>query len=88
MRAALGDALQAVNNDHAATGRTLKDQFFPKLDPAVWDLAWNAATASYPSTLVFPRTAYDYWIANDPAGADSYKDVDYKQATYDPAQAS
>jgi len=88
LRAGLQDALNAINGNHAAIGNTLKETYFPKLDQTVWDLAWNAATASYPSNLVFPRAAYQYWIENDPQGSDSFKNVDYKQAVYDPAQAS
>jgi NitT/TauT family transport system substrate-binding protein len=86
-RAAMQDALNDVRNDHAATGRMLYKTYFPKLNPVVWDIVWNNATAAYPSTFVFPRAAFDYWVANDPKGADSYKNVDYKNVTYGPAQA-
>jgi NitT/TauT family transport system substrate-binding protein len=86
-RAALQDALQAVNGDHGATGRVIHDVWFPKLNPVVWDLAWNGATRSYPRDLAFTRAAYDYWIANDPKGAASYRDVDYAKVTYAAAQA-
>ena len=86
-RAGLQAALKAIDTDHAATGRTLHDTFFPKLNPEVWNLAWNGATKSYPPNLAFTRAAYDYWIANDPKGAASYKDVDYAKITYAPAQS-
>jgi len=85
-RAGLQEALRAVNGDHAATGAILHDTYFPKLDPAVWDLAWNGATRSYPADLAFSRASWDYWIANDPKGAASFKDVDYAAVTYAPAQ--
>lgn len=85
-RAGLQAALQTINTDHAATGRALHDAYFPKLNPDVWNLAWNGATKSYPANLAFSRAAYDYWIANDPKGADSYKDIDYARITYVPAQ--
>ena len=84
--AALTEALDAVRNDHAETGRLLKAAYFQNLDQGVWDLAWNAATAAYPATLGFPRQAYEYWIENDPKGAESYRNVDYRQITYGPAQ--
>jgi NitT/TauT family transport system substrate-binding protein len=87
LRAALNDALRTVRKDHAAVGSALHDTYFMKLDPAVWELAWNAATESYPSSLAFTRAAYDYWTANDPKGADSYKNTDYAKVTYAPAQA-
>ncbi len=86
LRAALSDALAAVRNEHAATGRTLHGTYFPKLDPAVWATAWDGASAAYPASLAFTRQAFDYWIANDPKGADSYKDVDYTRITYAAAQ--
>ena len=85
-RAGLQEALRAVNGDHAATGAMLHDTYFPKLDPAVWELAWNGATRSYPADLAFSRASWDYWIANDPKGAASFKDVDYAAVTYAPAQ--
>lgn len=88
LRAALTDALRNVQDDHAATGQTLRAKNFPELDPAVWDLAWKTATVGYPSSLAFPRAAYDYWTANDPKGPGSYKGVDYTKVTYAPAQSS
>jgi hypothetical protein len=36
--------------------------------------------------LAFTREAYEYWTANDPKGADSYRNVDYTQVTYAAAQ--
>ena len=87
LRAALADALRAVNEDHAATGAILRPAYFPKLDQKVWDLAWNSATKSYPTSLVYSRAAFDYWVQNDSKGDDSYKGVDYAKVTYGPAQA-
>jgi NitT/TauT family transport system substrate-binding protein len=86
LRSALADALNEVRSDHAATGVTLHSKYFASLDPTVWATAWNNTTAAYPSGLAFTREAYDYWIANDPKGADSYRNVDYTQVTYAPAQ--
>ena len=86
LRAALADALRAVRDNHGATGRMLREKYFPSLDPDVWATAWNSATAAYPASLAFTREAYDYWIANDAKGPDSYKNVDYAQVTYAPAQ--
>ena len=88
LRSALTDALSAVHDDHAATGRILHEKYFPKIDPAVWEVAWNASTAGYPSTLAFTREAYQYWIDNDPKGPESYQHVNYEEVTYAPAQAS
>jgi NitT/TauT family transport system substrate-binding protein len=87
LRAALTDALNALGKDHAATGRVLYDAYFRKLNPAVWDLAWGTASAAYSPGLKFTRRAYDYWIANDPKGPDSYKNVDYNRIVYAPAQS-
>ena len=87
IRAALSDALVAVREDHTATGQLLKEKYFGKLDPAVWDLVWGGATAAYPPTLGFTRAAYDFWVANDPKGAENYRAVDYTKLTYGPAQA-
>jgi NitT/TauT family transport system substrate-binding protein len=85
--AALSGALNAVRNEHTATGQLLKEAYFQKLDPAVWDMVWNAATLAYPPNLMFPRAAYDYWIANDPKGADSFRNLNYQQIVYAPAQS-
>jgi len=85
--AALQDALNAIHTDRTATGQALKANFFQKLDPELWAMVWNGATAAYPANLAFTRRAFDYWVANDPKGADSYKNVDYKQITYGPAQS-
>lgn len=87
LRAALADALAAVRMDHAAIGHTLHDKYFPKLDADVWAEAWNGATTAYPDSLAFTRQAYEYWIANDPKGADSYKNVDYARITDVAAQS-
>jgi NitT/TauT family transport system substrate-binding protein len=86
LRDALTDALQAINQDHAATGALLQHAYFQKLDPKVWELAWGATTSSYPTTLAFSHAAFDYWAQNDPKGAATYKDVDYTKVTYAPAQ--
>jgi sulfonate transport system substrate-binding protein len=85
--AALKDALNAVRNDHAATGRTLKAQYFQKFDPELWDMVWGGSAGGYPPSLTFTKEAFDFWIANDPKGAASYKNVDYKKVVYGPAQS-
>jgi len=76
-RASLVDALMAINEDHAATGKVLQEKYFQKFDPALWDVVWGGATAAFPSDLVFGRQAFQFWITIDPKGAESYKDVDY-----------
>lgn len=86
LRAALTDALHTVRGDHTATGATLHSTYFSRLDPTVWAEAWDGAAKAYPSNLAFTREAYDYWTANDPKGADSYRNVDYTQVTYAAAQ--
>ena len=88
LRAALTDALNTVRTDHADIGPKLREGYFPKLDPAVWDTAWDAATDAYPPNLAFTRAAYDYWISNDPKGPASYDDVNYEEVTYAAAQTS
>jgi NitT/TauT family transport system substrate-binding protein len=87
LRAALTDALGAVQNERDVTGQKLHKMYFAELEGGVWEKAWNATTTAYPANLSFPRQAYDYWIANDPKGAESYKHVDYAQITYDRAQS-
>ena len=87
LRAAFGEALTAIRDNHAQTGRILQAAYFPKLDPAVWDLAWGGATAAYPANLTFTKAAFDYWIASDAKGAGSFKNVDYTKVVYGPAQA-
>jgi NitT/TauT family transport system substrate-binding protein len=85
-RAAIDDALNALNNDRGPTGQLLYDKYLNKLDRGVWDMVWNGAKAAYPARLSFPRAAYDFWIGVDPKGADSYKGIDYRKITYGPAQ--
>ena len=87
-RAAMSDLLKALHDDRAATGEALKTQYFNKMDPAVWDMAWNNATAAYPPSLAFPKATFDFWIAKDPKGAESYKDISYSQITYGAAQSN
>lgn len=87
IRAALTDALRAVQSERDATGARLHEMYFASLEQSVWRTAWNATTTAYPANLAFTREAYDYWIANDPRGAESYSNVDYAQITYAPAQS-
>jgi NitT/TauT family transport system substrate-binding protein len=87
LRAALTDALRAVQSERVATGQKLHGMYFADLESGVWETAWNATTTAYPANLAFTRQAYDYWIANDPRGAESYKNVDYAQITYARAQS-
>jgi NitT/TauT family transport system substrate-binding protein len=87
LRAALTDALQAVRSERDATGQRLHEMYFANLESGVWETAWNATTTAYPANLAFTREAYNYWITNDPRGAESYSNVDYAQITYAPAQS-
>ena len=87
-RAAMTVARDRIHRDPVGTGRSLKEQYFNKLSPEVWELAWNSVAPSYPANLGFSRTAWDYWISNDPKGAGTSADIDYKQAVYAAAQAS
>jgi NitT/TauT family transport system substrate-binding protein len=87
MRAAVNDALNALNNDRVNSGRILNEQYLNKLDPAVWEMVWTGSKAAYPTKLVFSRATYDFWINADPKGADSYKHIDYKKITFPSAQA-
>ena len=86
LRAALTEALRAVQSERVATGQKLREMYFANLESGIWETAWNATTTAYPANLAFTRQAYDYWITNDPKGAESYKNVDYAQITYDRAQ--
>lgn len=88
LRAALTDAVRRVREDHEVTGKLLHERYFPSLDPTVWAAAWGGATKAYPETLAFPREAFEYWINADPKGPDSYKNVDYTQVIYAPAQSN
>jgi NitT/TauT family transport system substrate-binding protein len=85
-RAAMGEALKAMREDRVASGRILKEKYFAKMDPKVWDTVWNNANDAYPSGLTFTRDAYDFWLSVDPKGADSYRNVDYTKITYAAAQ--
>jgi NitT/TauT family transport system substrate-binding protein len=82
LRAALTDALRTVQSDRAGTGQKLHQLYFPNLERNIWDMAWEATITAYPTHLDFTREAYDYWITNDPKGAESYKNVDYNTIIY------
>jgi NitT/TauT family transport system substrate-binding protein len=86
MRSAINDSLSFLNNDRVAAGRLIHSEYLNKLDPANWDLVWGSAKAAYPGKLMFSRATYDFWIAADPKGAESYKDIDYKKITFPSAQ--
>jgi NitT/TauT family transport system substrate-binding protein len=86
LRAALTDALRAVQSDRAI-GQRLHDMYFSNLEHAIWETAWNATATAYPANLAFTRQAYEYWTTNDPKGAESYRNVDYNKITYDEAQS-
>jgi NitT/TauT family transport system substrate-binding protein len=83
---ALNSALQTIKNDRDNTGDKLHKMYFNNLERSIWDVAWNATINAYPGNLSFNREAYDYWIKNDPKGAESYKNIDYKNVVYDKAQ--
>jgi NitT/TauT family transport system substrate-binding protein len=85
-RASLTDALKAIKEDRVETGRVLKEKYFQKFDPALWEIVWGGATAAFPTSLTFTQDAFTFWINNDPKGAESYRDVDYEKITYSPSR--
>jgi NitT/TauT family transport system substrate-binding protein len=85
-RAAMSDSLKAVNEDHAETGRILREQFFSKMDAKVWDTVWNNAIAAFPKEVTFSKEAFDFWIGIDPKGPASFANVDYAKITLPAAQ--
>jgi NitT/TauT family transport system substrate-binding protein len=85
-RASMKDALRAMRGDRVETGRVLKEQFFTKLDPKVWETVWANAVDAYPTDFTFTRDAYDFWVKIDPKGADSYGNIDYSKIVYAAAQ--
>lgn len=87
MRSAINDTLSFLNNDRAAAGKIIHEQYLNKIDPAIWSLVWDNAKSAYPGKLAFPRGTYDFWIDADPKGAESYKHIDYKKITFPSAQA-
>jgi len=87
LRTALTDALLKIQHEPDVIGKKLHEMYFSNLDGTVWNTAWNANTTAYPTSLAFTREAFDYWIANDPKGPESYKNVDYDKITYVTAQS-
>jgi NitT/TauT family transport system substrate-binding protein len=85
-RAAMSDSLKAVNEDHAETGRILRDKYFAKMDPKVWESVWNNATEAFPADVTFSKEAFDFWIGIDPKGPGSFSNVDYAKITIPEAQ--
>ena len=86
-RAAMQDGLDALNNDREKTAALLYKEYFNKIDPTVWKLIVDRTPKGFPQKLTFSKAVFDYWTSNDPKGAESYKDVDYKKITYGPAQS-
>ncbi|EJJ25579.1 ABC transporter substrate-binding protein [Rhizobium sp. CF142] len=86
-RAAMSDSLKAVNEDHAETGRLLRDKYFSKMDEKVWEAVWNNAVEAFPEELTFGKSAFDFWVGIDPKGPDSFKAIDYRKITIPEAQA-
>lgn len=83
VRASLKDALDYLHANRDATGRMLHRDYFPRLNEAVWGLAWANTVDAYPQDIEFNQAAYDYWIHNDPAGPQSYAHLDHSKVTYD-----
>jgi NitT/TauT family transport system substrate-binding protein len=83
---ALQDGLDVMRNDHAGVGRLMRERYFQKLDPEVWNMVWSGATAGYPTSTTFSKAAYDFWIDIDAKGPGSYKDVDFNKITYVPSK--
>ena len=85
-RAAMSEALKAMREDRVESGKLLKEKYFAKMDPKVWDTVWSNASDAYPVAFTFTHDAYDFWLGVDPKGADSYKNVDYAKITHAAAQ--
>jgi NitT/TauT family transport system substrate-binding protein len=85
--AALQDGLDAIRTNPETASGKLKSAYFDKLDPVVWDLAWKTVHAGYPTNLSFSRKQWEYWIAADPKGAESYKGIEYEKVVCAGAQA-
>jgi NitT/TauT family transport system substrate-binding protein len=86
-RAAMGDALKAINEDHDKTGQALQAAHFQKMNPEVWKAVWDNATAAFPTSVTFSKEAFDFWIGIDPKGPDSFKAVDYSKIVIPEAQS-
>ncbi|NTJ12015.1 ABC transporter substrate-binding protein [Rhizobium lusitanum] len=86
-RAAMSDGLKAIREDHAETGRLLKEKYFSKMDPKVWGELWDNSADAFPKELTFSKSAFDFWIGIDPKGPGSYSTVDYATVTVPEAQA-
>lgn len=87
-RAAMSDSLKAVNEDHAETGRLLREKYFANMDAKVWEAVWSNAIQAFPSELTFGKSAFDFWIDIDPKGPGSFANVDYSKITIPEAQAN
>ncbi|NDB68317.1 MAG: ABC transporter substrate-binding protein [Methylocystaceae bacterium] len=85
-RNAMNESLKALRQDHAGAGKTLQEKHFSKMDPALWNEVWTNTTNAYPTELKFTRSAYDFWITNDPKGAASFSKVDYSKVVIPEAQ--
>lgn len=85
-KAAYNDALKALRDDRAETGRLLHEQYFSKMDAKVWEMVWNNAAEAYPRSMGFSKEAFDFWLSIDPKGPASYSGIDYSKVTYATAQ--
>ena len=84
--ASMQDELTALNTNREAMNDILYKEYFNKMDPVVWKLVMESTSKGFPTTMKFTKAIYDGWIAIDPKGPESYKDVDYKKITYGPNQ--
>jgi NitT/TauT family transport system substrate-binding protein len=86
-RAAMQDALTDLSTNHDEMGKFMRAEYYQKMDPVVWDLAWGNATRAFPKNLIFSKEAYNFWTNVDAKGPESYKNVDYNKIVYPSAQS-
>ncbi|TWH10295.1 NitT/TauT family transport system substrate-binding protein [Rhodococcus rhodochrous J45] len=85
-RDAMAESLESLRTDRDTLGPVLKNEYFSAMDQGVWDLAWSESAGGIPDSPTFPRSSFDFWVENDPEGAEAYDDVNYEDVTYGPAQ--
>ncbi len=85
-RDAMDESLESLRTDRDNLGPILQREYFPAMDPGVWDLVWAESAGGIPESTTFPRSSFDFWIENDPKGVAAYDDVAYEDAVYGAAQ--
>lgn len=79
------DVEKSISSDPAAAGDLLQEDWFPDLDPKVFDIAWDEAQNAYPKDGTVSKDQFDAILGFMSAGDKSYS-LKYDDVVYSEAQ--